>query len=175
MTAKASMRSLTTLAMTALPALAAAAESASTGLVPEGGVSESTLLLAAIFKVLGALALVVLLMVVVVFVLKKAGFPQAGSRRSSLIRVLESKMVAPKKYIAIVEVAGTTLAVGIADQSINLLTTLDLGEQTAATPAPGNDPPKGGGRPFAEALASAAKALTGRLSPAAQSTPEVRP
>ncbi len=55
---------------------------------------------------------------------KKAGINK-GLRDTSLIRVLDNKMVAPKKYIAIVEIAGKTVSLGVTDHNINLLTEID--------------------------------------------------
>ena len=89
------------------------------------GLSETKSLLATVFNVVMALGLVVVLLYAFVYLLKKIGLGQ-GSSAGSMIKVLETKMVAPKKYIAIVEIADKILSVGITEQSINLLTELDV-------------------------------------------------
>lgn len=85
---------------------------------------ESTSLLLAILKVASSLAVVIALMMAFVYLVKKTGINK-GLKDNSLIRVLDNKMVAPKKYIAIVEIAGKTLALGVTDHNINLLSELE--------------------------------------------------
>ncbi len=89
-----------------------------------GDLSETTSLIFAIFRVLGSLALVVALMLALIYLIKKTGINK-DLRENSLIRVLDNKMVAPKKYIAIVEIAGKTVSVGVSDHNINLLTEIE--------------------------------------------------
>lgn len=86
---------------------------------------ETTSLVTAIFKVLGSLAVVVGLMLLLFFLLKKYGFNKGLSATGSLINVVESRMIAPKKYIAVVEIANKCVAVGITDNSMTLLTDVD--------------------------------------------------
>jgi len=84
-------------------------------------------LLAAIVKVFGSLLVVVGLMLLILYGIKRSGFGSGRSRGGSAIAVLETRMVAPRKYIAIVEIAGKCLAVGITEHNINLLA--DLGDE----------------------------------------------
>jgi flagellar biosynthetic protein FliO len=91
---------------------------------PPGDLSETKNLISAIFKVVSSLIVVVALMLGFVYLLKRFGINK-GLQSSSMVKVLETKMVAPKKYIAIVEVAGKTLSIGVTDHNINLLTELD--------------------------------------------------
>jgi flagellar biosynthetic protein FliO len=88
------------------------------------GYSETASLISAIFKVVGSLAVVVALMVVFIYLLKKTGINR-GLRENSLIQVLETKMVAPKKYIAIVEIAGKAVSLGVTENNITLLTEVE--------------------------------------------------
>ncbi len=90
-----------------------------------GSLKENSSLFWAICKVIGSLSVVVGLMILLIYFIKKSGITQGISTQGSLIKVLETKMVAPKKYIAIVEVAGKCLALGVTEQNINLLTNLD--------------------------------------------------
>jgi flagellar biosynthetic protein FliO len=91
---------------------------------PLADLSETKTLINAIFKVVSSLIVVVALMLGVVYLIKKSGINK-GLKSGSMVKVLETKMVAPKKYIAIVEVAGKTLSIGVTDHNINLLTELD--------------------------------------------------
>ena len=88
--------------------------------------SANTSLLAAIAKVFGSLLVVVGLMLVLLYFIKRAGIGSGRSRGGSAITVLETRMVAPRKYIAIVEIADKCLALGITEHNINLLADLGL-------------------------------------------------
>lgn len=92
---------------------------------------ESTSLLLAISKVLGALLVVVGIMLVLLYAIKRSGLGAGRSRGGSAIAVLETRMVAPRTYIAIVVVADKCLAIGITDHNITLLT--DLGAEVKAS------------------------------------------
>ena len=86
--------------------------------------AETTSLLLAIFKVFGSLLVVVGLMFLLLYFIKRTGLGSGLGGSGSAITILETRMVAPKKYITIVEIAGHCLALGITDQAINLLTEL---------------------------------------------------
>ncbi|MDP2106930.1 MAG: flagellar biosynthetic protein FliO, partial [Desulfobulbaceae bacterium] len=92
--------------------------------------AETSSLLSAIIKVSGSLLVVVGIMLVLLYAIKRTGLGTGLGRGSSAITILETRMVAPKKYIAIVDVAGHCLALGITDHNINLLS--DLGPETKA-------------------------------------------
>ena len=123
-------------ALWAVPAPTWAAEA-------DKALSETATLVSAIFKVMGSLALVVALMLILLYLIKKSGLSQGANRAGSLIKIMETRMVAPKKYIAIVEISGKYLAVGITDHNINMLTELDgsikeqitVAGQSSAAPA----------------------------------------
>ena len=83
----------------------------------------------AIFKTLGAMVLVIGLMLLVLRWVKQMGFAREGFGQTGLIRVLDLRMLAPKKHVAVLEVAGEYLAVGITDQQISLLTALPKTER----------------------------------------------
>ena len=101
---------------------------------------ETPSLLSAIVKVFGSLLVVVGLMLVLLYFIKRSGLGSGQGRSGSAISVLETRMVAPKKYIAIVEIADKCLAIGITDHNINLLADLgpeaksSLASQTMAKP-----------------------------------------
>jgi flagellar biogenesis protein FliO len=89
----------------------------------------------AIFKVTGSLTLVIGIMLLLFFLFRKIGLNKGLSQSGSLINVLESRLVAPKKYVAIIEIASKCVAVGITDNSMTLLTEIDSppGGSTAST------------------------------------------
>ena len=90
----------------------------------------TTSLISTIGKVFGALLVVVGLMLVLLYFIKRVGIGSGRSRGGSAIAVLETRMVAPRKYIAIVEIADKCLALGITEHNINLLA--DLGAEVKA-------------------------------------------
>lgn len=107
----------------AVPGLLLAAETAMPPLAANS--SQETISLAtALFKTVGALVVVVGLMLLTLHLIRKAGLARTGHRRGGLIRVLDTQMLGPKKYVAVLEVAGQFMAVGITDQQISLLTPL---------------------------------------------------
>lgn len=88
------------------------------------GSQETLSLTTTIFKTLGSLILVVGLMLLLLFWIRKMGLVRVGSRQEGLIAVLDSQMLAPKKQVSVLEVAGTYLVVGLTEQKITLLATL---------------------------------------------------
>lgn len=85
---------------------------------------ETISLTTAIFKTLGSLIIVIGLMLLLLFWVKKMGFTKGGSRTEGLITVLDSQMLAAKKQVSVLEIAGTYLVVGLSEQQITLLATL---------------------------------------------------
>lgn len=107
---------------------------------PSGGAGSlspgTTSLLSAIIKVSGSLLVVVGIMLVLLYAIKRTGLGSGLGNGSSAITVLETRMVAPKKYIAIVDVAGRCLALGITDHNITLLSDLGTEAKSALTSKP---------------------------------------
>ncbi len=97
------------------------------------GNQETLSLTTAIFKTLGSLAIVVGLMFLLLFWIKKMGLVRIGSRPEGLITVLDSQMLGPKKQVSVLEVAGTYLVVGLTEQQITLLATLDANDRLTET------------------------------------------
>lgn len=88
------------------------------------GNQETISLTMTIFKTIGSLILVVGLMLLLLFWIRKMGLARGGSSQEGLITVLDSQMLAPKKQVSVLEVAGTYLVVGLTEQQITLLATL---------------------------------------------------
>lgn len=97
-----------------------------------------------IIKLLAAFLVVAGVMVLVFKLMGKFGPTSLG--KSGLIEVLDTRMIAQKKYISVVRIAGQDMAVGISENNISLLCTLN-GEQKEETP-PDN-------REFTQALETA--------------------
>ena len=99
--------------------------------IPPGltGHPETLSLTMAIFKTLGSLILVVGLMLLLLFWIRKMGLAKGGSSQEGLITVLDSQMLAPKKQVSVLEVAGAYLVVGLTEQQITLLATLDANDR----------------------------------------------
>ncbi|MBU4177288.1 MAG: flagellar biosynthetic protein FliO [Desulfurivibrionaceae bacterium] len=105
------------------------------------GNQEALSLTTTIFKTIGSLVLVVGLMLLLLAWIKKMGFAKGGSRQEGLITVLDSRMLAPKKQVSVLEVAGAYLVVGLSEQQITLLATLDPNERLMAATQKSDAPP----------------------------------
>ncbi len=92
---------------------------------PDSIINDTSGLITAVAKVSGALAIVVALMLILLYAIKKLGLGNGTIKGNSRITIIETRMVAPKKYIAIAQIAGKHMALGITDHNINLLTHLD--------------------------------------------------
>ena len=78
-----------------------------------------------VFKIVGGLILVVGIMFLLVIWLKKMGLTKGALHQGKLIKLIDSKMIAPKKYVAVVQVGSDLLALGVSDQQISMLHHLD--------------------------------------------------
>lgn len=91
-----------------------------------GRLNATSSLIAAIAKIIGSLAVVLTLMLLLLYIIKKLGLGKGGITKSgSQIKIIETRMVAPKKYIVIAQIAGKVLALGVTENSINMLTDLE--------------------------------------------------
>lgn len=124
------------------------------------GNSETLTLVIAIVKVVGSLAVVVGLMLLAMHFVKKLGIGRAMLQSGKLIDIIDSRMIAPKKYVTVVKIADECVALGVTDQQITLLANVDGhfqkdGEDSSTAPRQKNRPS------FASALERAAT-LVGR-------------
>lgn len=115
----------------------------------------------AIAKVLGALFVVFGLMFLLIYASRKFGLGRMHGQQGTLIHVLDTRMIAPKKFITVLGLPGERIVVGVTDQQISFLASLgnadDRGEDTSA---PG---PVAAGMPtFTGFLQAAAGRLTGK-------------
>ncbi len=78
------------------------------------------------FKVIGALALIIGLMALLFVWLKKMGWNRTALKQGSLIKVLDSRMITPKKSIIAVQIGlDEILLLGVSEQNITLLSRLE--------------------------------------------------
>ena len=76
-------------------------------------------------QMLTALAIVVGGLLVAFYFMKRFLNRDAGGSRKALIRVIASQYIGVKKNIALVEVPGTVLVLGVSSDRINLLTKIE--------------------------------------------------
>ena len=82
-------------------------------------------MLATAFKMLAALALVLGGLGIFFYVTKRVMRKDIGTSGGKMIRVLASQYIGPKKNISLVEIPGAILVVGIAGDTIRLLTKIE--------------------------------------------------
>ncbi|MFZ5766036.1 MAG: flagellar biosynthetic protein FliO [Thermodesulfobacteriota bacterium] len=102
---------------------------------PLTAMSEAATLGLLLLKVFGALLLTLGLVLVFAKLMRKFGLTPATGSQLGLITILDTKMIAPKKFVAVVRVADQTLALGVTEQQITLLGRLD--SESIALPAEG--------------------------------------
>lgn len=100
-----------------------------------GELQQTPSLAIAAAKALGALAVVLGLLALLAAAIKKLGLSGQTPQGEGLIKVLETRMLAPKKYVAVLDIAGQAMAVGISEQQITLLTKLEPDERLQALAA----------------------------------------
>ena len=81
------------------------------------------------FKVGGALAVVILSIYLGVFLLKRMmGKKYSGNKKHNILEVLETTYIGPKKTISLVRVAGKSVLVASTENQISMLTEMDSEE-----------------------------------------------
>lgn len=130
-----------------------------TNLVLQSG--ETVTLFFAILKVIGSLGLVLGIMILLAFFFKKFGVSGGNLKQGSLIKIMDTRMIAPKKYVSVLQIAHEYIVVGITDQSINLLSKLDNTEEIESFILPPSATTSTKlGNSFSALLQKAAKTLT---------------
>ncbi len=121
---------LLALACSFFPAVGFCEEIATNGqnLVPDSPLiseaRETASLVTSILKIVGSLILVLGLLMILMQFMRRLGMGNRQLPHGPLIRVLDTRMIAPKKHVAVLDIAGEFIAVGITDQQVNLLTSL---------------------------------------------------
>ena len=79
----------------------------------------------AVLKMALALGGVMTLLVLLVRVFKRWEGGHKGAGSDAGIRILTSKLIAPQKYVSLVEIGGEVLALGVSAQQITFLTKIE--------------------------------------------------
>jgi flagellar biosynthetic protein FliO len=95
------------------------------GFAAEVGMAEQPSVVISILQMLGALALVLGLLLLSLHGLKRWRARMGGGPAGSQIQVLDVRTLAPKSTVALVEVAGQWLLLGIGANSVDLLTRVE--------------------------------------------------
>ena len=121
------------------PMLLGAAESNNDSAPLITGNQQNLSLSATLFKTLGSLVIVIGLMLLLLYFIRKAGLAKTGIQQNQLINIIDSRMVAPKKQVAVLKIGDEYIVVGITEQNINLLTTIEnnaaIEQAIAASPS----------------------------------------
>jgi flagellar biosynthetic protein FliO len=123
------------------------------GLVGQGAATMS------ILKMLAALAVVIALIYLAIYLLKKfMGRGRVGGGKARVLEILETAYIDPKKSLSLVRVADKSVLIGVTDNQISMLTELDAQKTLALFAAEQANGEEGG---FAGMLRSAAGKLKG--------------
>jgi len=95
------------------------------GFAADVGMAEQPSVVISILQMLGALALVLGLLLLSLHGLKRWRARMGGGPAGSQIQVLDVRTLAPKSAVALVEVAGQWLLLGIGANSVDLLTRVE--------------------------------------------------
>ena len=85
-------------------------------------------MVSAAMKMVGALAVVLFIVFAVMFYVKRAFGRYASKGGSDTVRVLGSTFLGVKKTVSLVEIPGAVLVLGVSNDRITLLATIDDGE-----------------------------------------------
>ena len=89
----------------------------------------------AALKMALALGIIIAFLIFLVRMFKRLEGGRRGVGSDAGIRVLTSKLIAPQKYVSLVEIGGEVLALGVSAQQITFLTKIDNKEMVKKSPA----------------------------------------
>jgi flagellar protein FliO/FliZ len=85
----------------------------------------------AALKALAMLSIVVAILILILFLIKRFLYLNEGSSQGQLIKLLSSYHMAPKERIALIDVAGEKMVIGITPESITCLAKIEKPETLA--------------------------------------------
>lgn len=85
----------------------------------------------AVLKTLAMLSIVVAILILVLFLMRRFFYLKGASSHGQLIKVLSSYHMAPKERIALIDVAGEKVVIGITPENITCLTKIEKPEALA--------------------------------------------
>ena len=89
----------------------------------------------AALKMALALGIIIAFLIFLVRMFKRWEGGRRGAGSDTGIRVLTSKLIAPQKYVSLVEIGGEVLALGVSAQQITFLTKIENKEMVKKSPA----------------------------------------
>ena len=93
------------------------------------GNGESTSAIPSLFKVGAALAVVIIAIYLGLYMLKRMmGKKYSGNKKNSVLEVLETTYIGPKKSISLIRIAGKSVLVASTETQISMLTEMDSDE-----------------------------------------------
>ena len=85
----------------------------------------------AVLKTMAMLSVVLAILILVLFLMKRVLYLKAGSSQGRLIQMLSSYHLAPKERIALIDVAGEKMVIGISAGNITCLAKIEKPEALA--------------------------------------------
>ena len=79
-------------------------------------------------KTFAMLCIVVAILILVLFLMKRFFYLKDGSGHGQLIKILSSHHVSPKERIALIDVVGEKIVIGITPENITFLTKIEKSE-----------------------------------------------
>jgi flagellar protein FliO/FliZ len=79
-------------------------------------------------KAFGMLCIVVAILILVLFIIKRFLYLKGGSGHGQFIKILSSHYVTPKERIALIDVVGEKIVIGITSDNITFLTKIEKSE-----------------------------------------------
>jgi len=79
-------------------------------------------------KTFAMLCIVVAILILVIFLMKRFFYLKDGSGHGQLIKILSSHHVSPKERIALIDVVGEKIVIGITPENITFLTKIEKSE-----------------------------------------------
>ena len=79
-------------------------------------------------KTFAMLCIVVAILILVIFLMKRFFYLTDGSGHGQLIKILSSHHVSPKERIALIDVVGEKIVIGITPENITFLTKIEKSE-----------------------------------------------
>lgn len=119
------------------------------------------------FKMLGALIVVIVCIYVGLFLLKKSMGKRYGGLKGGALEVLETTHIAPKKSVTLVRVADRAVLVGVTESQITVLTELGSEETAELMQNVATEQETAGFKQMFEAATQRVKTFTTKGSPAA--------
>jgi flagellar biosynthetic protein FliO len=95
-----------------------------------------------LWKTGGSFLIVLTLLIIVAYGLKRWGMPGSRSTEGDWIRVLARETLGPKHYLVLVQIQKSLLLLGVSPEGINLLSSLERDASSAGVETPSATSPQ---------------------------------